>query len=382
MKKFSKFALAFLSLGLLTACSGPAVIDFTGGEKNVVTSISFAEAALEMEIGDEVTLEPVIEAESTDYSVYWATSNRRIASVNNGVVKAVNSGTAVITAIAGNKNAICRITVKGGIVVVDVTHFALNNETYTMTAGSSTKLSYTTVPENAEIAPSWESSDPTVAAVGLDGTITALKAGTCTITASYASFHSTCELTVNENQGGGGEFTLTLNETAKTLVVGATYQLTATPSTAATVTWRSGDGRIATVSANGLVTAVAAGSAQIIATANGVDAVCIITVTTADIGDRDPDVEIYFFIDFNNYDLNEPYAKIDWYSEVPLTQEVLPATPTTAPDPAFPYFAGWSDHTIIDTKEDLWDLATDVVPLGVYFLALYGIWSDVEDFNL
>ncbi len=81
--------------------------------------------------------------------------------------------------------------------------------------------------------------------------------------------------------------TVTLDKTKAELTeAGATVQLTATvaPENAAdkAITWTSSDEKVATVDANGLVTAVANGTATITATAaNGVKAECVITVKIA-----------------------------------------------------------------------------------------------------
>ncbi len=85
---------------------------------------------------------------------------------------------------------------------------------------------------------------------------------------------------------------VTLNQTAASLNIGETVQLTATvsPSTATdkTVTWSSSNNSVATVSANGLVTAHAAGAATITVTTNsgGKTASCTVTVTAAPVEDK------------------------------------------------------------------------------------------------
>lgn len=81
--------------------------------------------------------------------------------------------------------------------------------------------------------------------------------------------------------------TVTLDKTKAELTeAGATVQLTATVApenaTDKAITWTSSDEKVATVDANGLVTAVANGTATITATAaNGVKAECVITVKIA-----------------------------------------------------------------------------------------------------
>lgn len=83
---------------------------------------------------------------------------------------------------------------------------------------------------------------------------------------------------------------VTLNKNSATLQIGETTQLSATiaPSNATdkTVTWKSGNTSVATVSANGLVTAVAPGTAVItVSTASGSKtATCTITVSKPSVG--------------------------------------------------------------------------------------------------
>lgn len=77
-----------------------------------------------------------------------------------------------------------------------------------------------------------------------------------------------------------------MNQKTASVAVGATKQLTATiePENAdnKTVTWSSSAEEFATVDSNGLVTAVAEGSATITAkTSNNLTATCAVTVNAA-----------------------------------------------------------------------------------------------------
>ena len=98
--------------------------------------------------------------------------------------------------------------------------------------------------------------------------------------------------------------------------------------------------------------------------------------------EKDYDCEIFFFIDYNNIDENDETGTklirhFEWYTDKPLALSgKVPQNPTHPLDPAFPYFVGWSSHTIIDSLDDLWKMDTDVVG-SAHFLYLYGIWSDV-----
>ncbi len=82
--------------------------------------------------------------------------------------------------------------------------------------------------------------------------------------------------------------TISLNKTTMELTVGGEGTLTATVSpdnaTDKTITWTSSDGNVATVDQNGKVTAVAAGTATIYATANdggNAQGACVVTVKAA-----------------------------------------------------------------------------------------------------
>lgn len=179
-----------------------------------------------------------------------------------------------------------------------------------------------------------------------------------------------------------GGFTLTLNSAYEKVGLNETTRsLTATPSEPTTITWSSNDESVVKVNNDGLLIPVSVGTTTVTATAPafGVSASCTVEISTSG---RDFDCEVYFYIDYNNVDEKDKtgtklLAYFEWYSDLPLTQSgQTPRNPTTALDPAFPYFIGWSSHPIIDQKSDLWDMENDV-PGNYPVLVLYGIWAEV-----
>ena len=153
-------------------------------------------------------------------------------------------------------------------ISLDATSFTLKkNDTRTLTA----KI------ENTSSAPAWASSNSAVAEVGNDGTVKAVAAGTATITATVDGASASCTVTVTEDPKPSA--TISLDTQAITLKKGESRVLKATVSTGATPAWMSGNKNVATVDMNGPVTAVAAGSTTITATAEGVSASCTVTVT-------------------------------------------------------------------------------------------------------
>ena len=162
---------------------------------------------------------------------------------------------------------------------VAVESVTLDETTLTLTRGETGKLTATVTSDNADDKTVvWSSSDASVATVSDDGTVTAKKEGTATITAQAGGKTATCAVTVNpipvEN--------VTLNVTTLKLAPNMTKTLTATvnPDDAddKTVTWSSSNPAVATVSNDGMVTAVKVGAATITAQAGGKTAACEVTV--------------------------------------------------------------------------------------------------------
>ena len=139
-----------------------------------------------------------------------------------------------------------------------------------VSAGASVKWTYNT---NGVIAVSESGNTVNVSATG---------AGQATITATPTlngvdGDSVSCVVTVTENPKPSA--TIFLDTQAITLKKGESRALKATVSTGATPVWTSGNKNVATVDMNGTVTAVAAGSTTITATAEGVSASCTVTVT-------------------------------------------------------------------------------------------------------
>ena len=177
-----------------------------------------------------------------------------------------------------------------GTTTVSVTGVTLDQPTLSLEEGQSAQLTATIAPSDATNQKySWTSSDEAVATVA-DGLVTAVKAGSATITVTTedGNFTATCEVTVTAKPGGDpGTVSVTgisLDQTTLSLEEGQSAQLkaTITPADATNqkCSWKSSDESVAKV-ADGLVTAVKAGSATIVViTEDGnFTAACEVTVT-------------------------------------------------------------------------------------------------------
>src|SRR5437899_6183513 len=155
-----------------------------------------------------------------------------------------------------------------------------------LTVGATTQL--TATPEDSTgtaltgRAVTWATSNPAVATVSASGLVTGVAAGSATITATSEGQSGTSALTVTNVPVAS----VTVSPAAATVTLGTTTQLIATPKDAngtalsgRAVTWATSNAAIATVSASGLVTGVAAGSATITATSEGQSGTAALTVT-------------------------------------------------------------------------------------------------------
>ena len=173
--------------------------------------------------------------------------------------------------------------------VVEVESVSLNKSEMTLTEGESETLAATVTPDNAENKSIiWSSNNEAVATVDANGTVTAKRAGTAVITATSTNGKSAgCTVTVEKKQIPVTE--VRLSESTVGIVEGSTYKLTATvlpenTTDSKNVSWSSNNEAVATVDANGTVTAKSAGTAVITATStNRKSASCTVTVSRKEI---------------------------------------------------------------------------------------------------
>lgn len=216
--------------------------------------------------------------------VTWSSENPSVARVNrSGLATAVTAGTATINAALGTVLGNQALTVTSLLSSISVTP---NNPI--MPAGSYKLFTATGTYSDGtrnEIRNqvTWSSTSTAVAKVSHSGLVTAVAAGTATITATQGSLSGKTVLTVTP---------LTLSSISVThpnqsMPAGVTQQFRATgiysegtiSDITAKVTWSSSNPSVATVNKSGLVTAVAAGTATITATFGGISGNTVLKVT-------------------------------------------------------------------------------------------------------
>ena len=239
-----------------------------------VSNVSLSATTMEMTVGDENTLVATIAPENaSNKNVNWTSSDEEVATVEAGLVKALKSGEATITAttVDGGKSATCTLTVKDAIVAV--TGIKLDQASIELIKDDEKQLVVTVMPENAtDKSVNWTSSDEEVATVEA-GLVKALKSGESTITATTVDGGKVAKCTVIVVAKTIAVESVSLNKTTITLEEGECDSLVATVlpenATNKNVNWKSSNESVAKVVA-GKVTAQQAGEATItVETADG-----------------------------------------------------------------------------------------------------------------
>ena len=122
--------------------------------------------------------------------VKWSSSNKKVATVNGkGVVKGRKSGTCKVVARFGGKKYACKVT---------VVNPRLNKKKITVYNSRSFRLKVT----GGKGRVRWKSGNKKVATVSKKGTVTAIKGGTCTVTAVRNGITLKCRVTVPKHYKG------------------------------------------------------------------------------------------------------------------------------------------------------------------------------------
>lgn len=166
-----------------------------------VTSIKLPYSSKSMYVGETFELVPTITpAETTEIpQLTWTSSNPEVAGVDeNGVVSALQAGTAVVTVACGTVTASITITVSP----VQPSSIKLNETSIELTVGQTFQLIASISPENAtDKTVTWTSSAPEYASVDENGLVIAIKARyrEVTITAKTSNGKkATCKVKVGD----------------------------------------------------------------------------------------------------------------------------------------------------------------------------------------
>ena len=255
-----------------------------------VSGVALNKKVATINVGKTVTVKATVTpANAANKTLSWTSSNTKIATVSNGVVKGVKAGRVVITAKTtdgSNISATCTVTVKQPVTSISLSKKA------TMYTGKKLTLKAKVNPANASNkALTWKSFNTKIAKVASNGVVTGVKAGTVKITATAkdgSRKSATCTVTVRQSVSK-----ITLSKTNVVLPKkGSSYnvKVTVAPKNAynKNVAVKSAKTKVAKVSASTVksgktvkITAVKKGTTKVVFTAKDgskKSATCKVTV--------------------------------------------------------------------------------------------------------
>ena len=189
--------------------------------------------------------------------ITWKSSDAKVAIVDaKGNVKAVNAGTATITATLGKVSATFTVTVKNP----SITAKADSSVIYTK---SKTTTKINVVKDGVTGNATFRSSNTKVATVSANGTVKAKKAGKVNITVRVGNYKQVVKITVKKP-------TMKLVKSSAKLKKGKKVTIKVKAAPVSKVTFKSSNKKVATVSSKGVVKAKKKGTATITVKCNGI----------------------------------------------------------------------------------------------------------------
>jgi len=201
----------------------------------------------------------------TGRAVSWASDNSAIATVNStGVVTGVGPGSTNITATSEGRNGSAALTVFSTAVASVTVSFVSS----TIGVGRTTQATATTKDANGNVlvgrSVAWSSDNLSVATVNETGLVTGVALGSANIRAVSEGQSGSAAVTVAPPLGYGSS-----SEKIRIVDIGGVFTPTLTGSSRGSTTFVSRATSVATVDAQGTITAVGEGQVWIAATAPG-----------------------------------------------------------------------------------------------------------------
>ena len=266
MKK-KKGLVLIIIIGILLISIGVGIFIILSKE---MESIILKVDKVELRIGDTYDLDAYyVNKQGKKEQVIYSSSNPEIISINQktGHITVKGTGTAEIIIMSATDNTIyktCRVIVtekeepETKDNVIHVTGITLNKTSTTINIGTTEQLTYMISPQNANNKDvTWKSSNTDIVTVNQSGTITAIKEGMATITATTTDQGKTEKIAVTVVIPTTPVTGITLSKEKTSINVGSSQKITASihPNNATNkdITWNSSNTNIASVDENGVV---------------------------------------------------------------------------------------------------------------------------------
>lgn len=156
---------------------------------------------------------------------------------------------------------------------------SITEKSIDINVGETRLINVVVTPESlSETGLIWKSQNETIASVDLKGNVTGIAEGNTEIIVEVGDLSASCNVNVHYVHAEK----INLDIVSKTIQIGCTFTIKAEVlpenATDKTLVWHSADESIASVDANGQVTAIALGETKISVTCGDIQAVCSVNV--------------------------------------------------------------------------------------------------------
>ncbi len=264
---------------------GPEVPEPSGEpEETVCTSLSVTPASLTLEqIGISVKLTASVEPAGCTEAVTWVSSNPAVCSVDaTGSVTSFSEGSAIITVACGSETSTVEVLCDfGGEAGESQNDAVLSIEDLTLLdPGEQATIRIENAPEDAEV--SWSSRDEGVCIVK-DGAVTAISRGETEVVATVNGKELSCTVRCRfdgsytpDPETDGNPSGNKLDHDDVTLTVGGSFEISVVNGRSGG--WNVTDSSVISVNANGIVTGLSSGTAEVFTVVGGERLSCIVRV--------------------------------------------------------------------------------------------------------
>ena len=288
--RWTRHARRWVAITLVTACGGSITSTDLGAPE--VADVVVAPLTANVIVGSTLPLQATVRDASgqaiTGPTVVWSVQDTSIATVSSaGVVSARAVGSTQVAASANGRSGLAAITV----MPVPVASVTVTPARVDLAPGAHASLAAVTYDAAGNVVDGraiiWASSNPGIAIVDANGVVTGAAAGAAIITATSEGVTGSAVVSVALPVVAS----VAMQPRSATIQRGATLQLSVTITddagaaiTGRAPTWTSSNAGVAVVSATGLVTAVAPGSANIAAALDGKSDTVSIAVVAVPVG--------------------------------------------------------------------------------------------------
>jgi len=229
------------------------------------TDLTLSVSSISLSINETYSINALVSPlNATIKTLNYSSSNTRVATVENGLIKAISPGGSTIS-VKTNNGIEKKIYVE--VKTIEPTNLILSKENTTLKVGEKETITYSIVPSNVTNKNiTWSSSNSSVVSV-LNGVLTANKIGEAVVTSKIGNIKKTINVKVVNKKINVESVSIT-GPTNVFVSEQISLKAVINPSNATNqkITWKTSDNKIASINQNGVVTGLKKGEATITAT--------------------------------------------------------------------------------------------------------------------